>query len=122
MCVGDLLPGLDRDQIHSSDDFYFYFAVTTTAATTTTGVATTAYCDATWTQKNWIGDGYCDDVTNTEGCQWDGGDCCGDNVNTQYCDFTTYKCACLDPGAGGSGTTTITTGPTNSTTTGSKHW
>ena len=105
MCVGDPLPGLDRDQIHYSDDFYF-------------AVATTAYCD----KSHWIGDGYCDDVNNNEECQWDGGDCCGDNVNTQYCDFTTYMCACLDPGAGDSGTTTITTGPTNPTTTGSKHW
>ena len=88
------------------DDVIILFAVTT------------AYCE----KENWIGDGYCDDVTNNEECQWDGGDCCGDNVNTQYCDFTTYMCACLDPGAGGSGTTTITTGPTNPTTTGSKHW
>ena len=39
MFVGDLLPGLDRDQIHYSDDFFIIlFAVTTTAATTTTGM------------------------------------------------------------------------------------
>ena len=119
MADWDLLPGLDRDQIHYSDDFFIIlFAVTTTAATTTTGVATTAYCDVSWTQKYWIGDGSCDDVTNKEECQWDGGDCCGDNVYTLYCEV----CACLDPGAGGSGTTTITTGPTSPTTTGSKHW
>ena len=31
------------------------------------------------------GNGYCDDVTNNEGCSYDGGDCCGSNVNTQYC-------------------------------------
>ena len=114
MCVGDPLPGLDRDQIHYSDDFYFYL----TAAITTTGVATTAYCDVLSEQINWIGDGGCDDVTNKEECQWDGGDCCGDNVYTLYCEV----CACLDPGAGGSGTTTITTGPTSPTTAGSKHW
>ena len=42
----------------------------------------------------WIGDSYCDDANNNEGCQWDGGDCCGDNVNTQWCQV----CACLDPG------------------------
>ena len=36
----DLLPGLDRDQIHYSDDFFIIlFAVTTTAATTTTTTA-----------------------------------------------------------------------------------
>ena len=49
----------------------------------------------------WIGDNACDDVNNNEECQWDGGDCCGDNVNTDWCQV----CACLDPGAGGSGTT-----------------
>ena len=42
MFVGDLLPGLDRDQIHYSDDFsIILFAVTTTAATTTTTSTTT---------------------------------------------------------------------------------
>ena len=89
-------------QIHYSDEFFIIlFAVTT------------GYCE-----KEWIGDGNCDDVNNNEDCQWDGGDCCGNSVNTQYCQV----CACLDPGAGDSGTTTITTGPTNPTTTGSKHW
>jgi hypothetical protein len=38
----------------------------------------------------WIGDGFCDDETNTEICQFDGGDCCGSNVNTQYC----IECVC----------------------------
>ena len=32
-----------------------------------------------------IGNGFCDDATNNEVCEWDGGDCCGDNVNTDYC-------------------------------------
>ena len=41
----------------------------------------------------WIGDGECDDVNNTEECQWDGGDCCGDDVATDYCTV----CECLDP-------------------------
>ena len=40
----------------------------------------------------YIGDGYCDDVTNTEGCHYDGGDCCGPNVDTEYCLF----CLCLE--------------------------
>ena len=88
---------------------------------------TTGYCE----NENWIGDGYCDDVTNNQDCQWDGGDCCGNSVNTQnsllcclpginsqYCQV----CPCLDRGAGDFGTRTITTGPTNPTTTGSKHW
>ena len=44
MFVGDLLRGLERDQIHYSDDFFIIlFAVTTTAATTTmTSTTTTA--------------------------------------------------------------------------------
>ena len=42
----------------------------------------------------WAGDGYCDDITNDEECEWDGGDCCGENVNTDYC----IECECLDPG------------------------
>ena len=38
--MGDLLPGLNRDQIHYSDDFFIIlFAVATTAATTTTTTA-----------------------------------------------------------------------------------
>ena len=42
MFVGDLLPGLDRDQINYSNDFFIIlFAVTTTAATTTTTSTTT---------------------------------------------------------------------------------
>ena len=52
--------------------------------------------------EDYADDGICDDANNIEECQWDGGDCCGDNVNTQYCE----DCACLDPGAGDSGTTT----------------
>ena len=42
----------------------------------------------------WVGDGYCDDVANTESCTYDGGDCCGANVNTQYC----TECQCMDGG------------------------
>ena len=26
---------------------------------------------------DFIGDGFCDDENNNEGCQFDGGDCCG---------------------------------------------
>ena len=40
---------------------------------------------------SWIGDGYCDDVTNNIGCNFDGGDCCEANVNTNYCS----ECLCL---------------------------
>ena len=33
-----------------------------------------------------MGDGFCDDDTNTEDCEFDGGDCCGDDRNTDYCE------------------------------------
>ena len=38
----------------------------------------------------YIGNGYCEDETNNEGCSYDNGDCCGSNVNTQYC----TQCIC----------------------------
>ena len=40
----------------------------------------------------WIGDGYCDDITNNQYCNYDGGDCCGATINTQYCS----ECQCLN--------------------------
>ena len=40
----------------------------------------------------WIGDGYCDDVTNNAGCSYDGGDCCGVNVVSTYC----TECICYE--------------------------
>ena len=40
--------------------------------------------------SGWIGNGWCDDVTNTEECNYDGGDCCGPNVNTDFCS----ECIC----------------------------
>ena len=49
--------------------------------------STTLGCSHTF----WIGDGYCDDTTNTMECSFDGGDCCGSNVNTAYCNL----CQCL---------------------------
>ena len=38
-----------------------------------------------------MGNGYCNDQTNTAECNYDGGDCCGSNVNTQSCD----NCICI---------------------------
>ena len=32
-----------------------------------------------------VGDGFCNDETNTENCNYDGGDCCGYNVNADFC-------------------------------------
>jgi len=43
----------------------------------------------------WIGDNYCDDINNTEECQYDGGDCCQENPAEgwdNYCE----ACECLD--------------------------
>ena len=62
-----------------------------------------------------LADGHCDDISNTEICNWDGGDCCGCNVNTQYCS----DCQCLDPNGSGGGTTgtmTQSTTPVPTTT------
>ena len=42
----------------------------------------------------WIGDGYCNDVINTESCNYDGGDCCGSSIDTTYC----IECQCCDIG------------------------
>ena len=41
---------------------------------------------------NYIGDGYCDDENNNEGCTFDGGDCCLDVVNADYC----TECLCYE--------------------------
>ena len=46
-------------------------------------------CDSS--NPNWIGDGECDDETNTAGCGFDGGDCCGPDVKTSQCS----DCECL---------------------------
>ena len=41
---------------------------------------------------SWIGDGWCDDETNNEGCDFDGGDCCLDEIYTDYC----LECLCYE--------------------------
>ena len=67
---------------------------------------------------DWLGDGYCDDDTNTLECNFDNGDCCGCSVNTDYC--TTCQCR---KGGGelcettSTTTTTITTTKTTTTST-----
>jgi hypothetical protein len=43
---------------------------------------------------SWVGDGYCDDETNIEECQFDGGDCCLENVDLMYCTV----CVCHETG------------------------
>ena len=37
-----------------------------------------------------VADGHCDDIANTEICNWDGGDCCGPNRVVDYC----TECQC----------------------------
>ena len=67
------------------------------------------------TNPAWVGDGYCDDVTNNMECNYDGGDCCLDPVNTQYCS----ECQCLDGGITSETTIDpITTESTTGTTSG----
>ena len=39
-----------------------------------------------------IGNGHCDDSTNTETCNFDGGDCCGPCSNKHSCS----SCLCLE--------------------------
>ena len=54
-------------------------------------------CQTTQTvceHPTWIGDGYCNDVINTESCNYDGGDCCGSSIDTTYC----IECQCCDIG------------------------
>ena len=41
-----------------------------------------------------VGNGYCNDDTNTQQCNFDGGDCCLLNVNTDYCS----NCSCSGSG------------------------
>jgi len=63
------------------------------------------------------GDGWCDDVNNNAGCNWDDGDCCPPNsIENPNWNGACSKCKCLDPNAGGSTTTPFTT-TTKATTT-----
>ena len=39
-----------------------------------------------------VGNGYCNDETNNEGCNFDSGDCCGPCISTDDC----IECLCLD--------------------------
>ena len=48
--------------------------------------------------QHWVGDGFCDDQTNSPECYFDGGDCCvtdvNPNVNTLLCTI----CECIGGG------------------------
>ena len=50
-------------------------------------------------RSHWLGDGFCDDGTNTESCNYDGGDCCGDSVSLDYCE----DCLCHEGGVNPTG-------------------
>merc|ERR1712193_158150 len=50
-------------------------------------------CNGTCGQKQFKGDGNCDDDNNNCGCEFDGGDCCGPDVKKSYC----KECKCKDP-------------------------
>ena len=39
----------------------------------------------------WIGDTFCDDVSNKKACDFDGGDCCGNDVYSNFC----TNCTCI---------------------------
>ena len=56
---------------------------TTVGPTDPTTTVPTNVCDDYY--SGWIGDGYCDDITNIPECNHDGGDCCGNDVKTNYC-------------------------------------
>ena len=60
--------------------------------------------DLNCSNQHWVGDGYCDDVTNNNECNYDGGDCCLDTVNTQYC----TECICHDENVTGPTTMEVT--------------
>ena len=63
----------------------------------------------------WVGDGYCDDLNNNEGCEWDGGDCCN-NDNDSWNLYCT-ACECREPVDPTSPTTRPTPRPSPTTTT-----
>ena len=56
-----------------------------------------------------VGNGICDDESNTKECDLDGGDCCGDAIVTRFC----QDCKCYDK----YGNVRTTTDPSDSTTT-----
>ena len=64
-----------------------------------------------------VADGYCDDIANTEICNWDGGDCCGTNPDIEYC----TECQCQEttaaPPTAAPPTAPTTAAPTTAPTT-----
>ena len=42
-------------------------------------------------RKDWIGDGFCDDINNDKDSDYDAGDCCGLSKKTNFC----LNCTCI---------------------------
>ena len=71
----------------------------TTTTVSTTNITMTPY-DFTSTanpftcDKDWLGDGICDDETNISECDYDSGDCCLNEITTTNC----HECICHENG------------------------
>ena len=63
-------------------------------------------CSISIASHGLVGNGYCNDETNNEACNYDGGDCCGSCVVDFYCE----NCTCLLNGDNGIGTSSPTIG------------
>ena len=50
---------------------------------------TKSFCECP--EPKWVSDGFCDDSTNNQKCNYDGGDCCGNDVDKTYC-FDCHDC------------------------------
>ena len=48
--------------------------------------------------QHWVGDGFCDDQTNSPECYFDGGDCCVTNVNPNVNNLLCTTCECIGGG------------------------
>ena len=75
-------------------------SLTSTSASTSASAMISSFKPTTISSDDceypaYLGDGFCDYITNTVGCNWDGGDCCGSNLSRQNC----LDCKCLDPNA-----------------------
>ena len=60
----------------------------------TTYYISTTTTDLTCGNLAWIGDGFCDDGSNIEDCDYDGGDCCLDSTNDKIIEGLCYQCTC----------------------------
>ena len=68
--------------------------ITTTDVDTIAASTSDPYPNCEFHFESWIGDGICDDGTNSEDCNYDGGDCCLDFVVIDHC----LDCCCHENG------------------------